>query len=244
MFPDGGQQPVHLGGREGGGGAAADVEGADRPAGLPEQAAGVGDFPEQGLQVGRQILAEFFNALAHKGAVGAAGGTEGDAHVDREVPGPQQPGSLHGVAGGVDAQPPPGLGDEINVLQKPVGARLGAAGEQMGRGELGGPDPGQRPPGRRRVQNLESRQIEALLQNPAAAADVVPLRRGQPLDGPAHPAPVFDFGRGGQIGLARREGGKGLALVGLGKELHHQLLHGIEVLVTPEGELHRSASFI
>ena len=163
MLPDGGQQPLHLGRGEGGGGAAADVKGADCPARLPKQLAGMGNFSEQRLQVGRQVLAEFLHALAHKGAVGAAGGAEGNAHIDREVPGAEEPRRLHGVAGGVDAQPPTGFGDEVGVLQKPVGAGFGAAGQEVGRGELGGPHTGQGAPGRRRGQHLEGRQVKALL---------------------------------------------------------------------------------
>src|SRR5699024_11476757 len=48
----------------------------------------------------------------------------------------------------------------------------------------------------------------------------------------------LDLGRGGEVGCPRREGGDGLTLGLLGEELHHQLLHGVELAVALEGELH------
>ena len=114
-------------------------------------------------------------------------------------------------------------------------------------GQLRGPDPGQGPPGRHGPQDLDRRQIIALLQNPAAQAHVVRLAHVQPPDGPAGLPLPADRGRGCQPAFPpgqrrdRAVPGKG-ARDGLRRflreELHLQLLHGVKLLMALQIQLH------
>ena len=79
------EDPVHLLRRQGGGGAAPHIQGVD---GFPRPAqalTGDGQLPQQGIQIGLHQLQGAAHIGRDKGAVGAPGGTEGDAHIQGDI---------------------------------------------------------------------------------------------------------------------------------------------------------------
>ena len=240
-----------MGRGEGGGGAPADVEGPQAQPGPPQPGAHGLDLPQQAVEIRRQQLARAALGLADEGAVGAAGGAEGNAHVDRDVAGLQQGRRPHRGLAGLNAEPPPGRGDEEALLQQPVRALDRAPGQQVAGGELGGPDPGEGAPGRGRGELGQGRQIVGPLQNTAAEGIVLPVQ-GQALDGPGADAAPGDPGRGGQVLFSAAElrhrpvppeGGLAELHGLLRKEAELELLQGVAVGMAGEIELHKQDPF-
>ena len=230
-----GHQPFHLFLGQGGGGAAADVEGSDPFAAVMQELSHMDDLLLQGVQKTGQEAAEFFNARADKAAIGAAGGAEGDADIEGNVIFFQQTGGLDRGAGGLDAQPPPFGQHMILLLEQALCAFLRAAGEQMARGQLGGPHAGQASPGRRLAQ-LHGRRVIGILQQSAAAGHVTGQLRFHAPRGISGLSVEGDLCPGSHPVLAHRQGRHGTVtgkrpvhrLHGLiGKQGKLELLHGI-----------------
>ena len=83
IVPDDAQQALHLGRGKGRGGAAADVEGADGSPGLRQELARDRDLLLQRPQIGFQQFRFPADGAADEAAIGAAGGAEGNADVQR-----------------------------------------------------------------------------------------------------------------------------------------------------------------
>ena len=114
--PDGVQKPGHLGACQGRGGAAAHVEAAYCPSGLPEKRAGALNFLQQCLQIGLHQLGFLANRAADKAAIGTAGGAEGNAHIDADIGGLGFVHSLHGGDRAVHCQASPLGCDEVYIF--------------------------------------------------------------------------------------------------------------------------------
>ena len=236
-----------MAGGEGGGGAAADIQGGDAPARRGQKAAGGGDLLDKSLQIRLHQAGKPLDRLAHKGAVGAAGGAEGDAHIQREVSGLCPLQGVQGGKGAVDAQPAPLRREEICAFQHGVAGQDAAAGKEVAGGQLGGPDAGQSPPGGRLRQQLDRRQIVRLLQKLPPQRHSLPVRLYPP-DGPGGAAAYCDGGGGSEKHRPPEQGGHGAVTAGkgrfgefhrrLGKQLHLQLLQGVALLMAPQKQLH------
>ena len=170
-LPDAVKQRFHLPGRQRGGGAASDIDGTQGFAGCCHELAGDPQLPVQRLQIGLHQVGVFADGLADEGAVGAAGGAEGNAHIQRYVMGFHFFDGGHGVFGAVQTELCPLGGDEIGIFHLPECFLVTHTGLQAAGGELGGPDTGERAPGGDFFQEGKCRLIVALLQNPAAGGD-------------------------------------------------------------------------
>ena len=197
------------------------------------------NFPFQRLKIRLQQRALPPDRLADEAAVGAAGGTEGNADIEGDVAGAQTLRGPQRGKGAFDAEPPAGGRDMIGLFHQPVGRLLRAAGQQMPRGELCRPDAGQAAPLRGRAQ-ARGGGVIGVLQQTAAGGDVRLLQL-HAAAGPRRDAVQGDAGRGGEpalSGVQRGNGavaGKGLSgrlhrLVGKQREL--QLLDRVAVVVT------------
>ena len=80
------QDGIHLIWRQNTGGAAAHVEGAGPQVITAHHVPAGADLRDQSLYIGLHQRKAPFHALTHKGAVGAAGGTEGNTHIQVDVP--------------------------------------------------------------------------------------------------------------------------------------------------------------
>ena len=141
-----GQQPVHLLGRQGGGGAAAHIEGLDAQARLPDHLRGVGDLPAQHIQIRLHQPQGFFHRLGHEAAIGAAGGAEGNADVQGDVLRAQVRLGPQARLGRFHRQTAAGRGDVVGVPQNAAGLGRGLALLQQTGRQLAGADARQRPP--------------------------------------------------------------------------------------------------
>ena len=122
-------------------------------------------------------------------------------------------------------------------------------------GELGGPDPGQGAPGRGDALDFGSRQEEGLLQDSAAQTHILRLFHGNspgchgffplPDNFAGGSQPLLSTGQRGNSAVGRTKR-RSYSFGGFfGKQLHLQLLHGIQLCVTFQVQLHRFiASFI
>ena len=146
----GSQHRVHLRRRQGGGGAAAHVEGAGPQMVFPHHFSPGPDLRDEGLDVRLHQGEAPLHALAHKGAVGAAGGAEGDAHIQVDVPLFQPLPRLIAHGTSLQSQRRPLLRDEIARLQFPLGLLRGLALHQRPCDGFVGPDAGEHPPGGQR----------------------------------------------------------------------------------------------
>ena len=108
------------------------------------------DLRDEGLDVRLHQGEAPLHALAHKGAVGAAGGAEGDAHIQVDVPLFQPLPRLIAHGTSLQSQRRPLLRDEIARLQFPLGFLRGLALHQRPCDGLVGPDAGEHPPGGQR----------------------------------------------------------------------------------------------
>ena len=167
---EGSQHPVHLLCCQCGGSAAAHVEGPAGKALLADHLPSGADLPDQRVYIGRHQGEAPLHGLAHEGAVGAAGGAEGDAHIDRDIPGIQL--LLGGQGGGacLQGQRRPVRGDEICFLQHLAGL-LGRLSLGQGPGHrLVRPYAGEHPPGGRVAGQLPGGQEEGCADGVAALA--------------------------------------------------------------------------
>ena len=141
------QQGLQLCGGQRGGRAAADVEGFDLQPQLRRCAAHQGDFAAQSVEIRPDHGKRFFHRCADKGAVGAAGGTKWDAHVQGKFILPQRRLGFAAGPGGGQAQFCPIGGDKVFRAQGRQSlffahALIHHAGEHAGRA-----NPRQRAPG-------------------------------------------------------------------------------------------------
>ena len=247
------QQAVHLPRREGGGRTAAHIEGLHPQPQVPHHLRRAVDLREKGLQIRLDPVERLLHAVAHKAAVGAAGGAEGDPHIQGDFLRRKAPLGLQPRLGALDAQPPPGRGDKIRVPQDALGLPLALPLLQQPRRQLGRTDARQRPPGRGHAGQLPGRLEKAQLHNPLLQALLlVGIQPGGDLhagDAPGGPAP---HGQGGGGGVETRPGGEGhhggvgvLAAVyrTLVREKGQQaLLHGVAVVVAPKNQLHLASA--
>ena len=208
-------------------------------AGICKKPAGDLDLFQQGLEVGVQQLRALADGPGDEAAVGAAGGAEGDAHIEGNVGGLQQVRRRHGGCGAVQGQLPAVRGNVVNIPEELVGAFGRAAFQDVFGGDLGGADAGQSAPGGGVVQQLDGCQIVALLQGAAAQAHGL-LGRLQASGGGNGAVVHHDFCGGGEPGPAPVEGGGGFTVFIFREQGHLQLLHGIAVVMTDECQFHGS----
>ena len=240
----GGEHPVHLLCRQGGGRAATHVKGANPQPCPAHHGAPGAHLIQEGLHIGRHQGEAPLHRLAHKGAVGAAGGAEGDAHVNGDVQGLQPLGGGQGHAAGLQRQPRP-LQHGLHLLRGfPLPQRPGDG--------LVGPDAGEHAPGGLLSGDGLRRQEKALADGVTPLALPVECRAGE---GAAqavrrglapetqlhrHMAAIRVLSQGdddpgvvpGQNGLIYRQ----LA----GKEVHKTLLHHVALVVAVQYDLHRA----
>ena len=198
-----------------------------------------------------------FHRRADKGAVSAAGGTEGDAHIERDVLGQKVRLRLPACPGGREAEPCPPGGDEQFPGHLRHGLALGHAplehlGDQPRRA-----DTRQRAPGGALASEgrggLEKAQLHDALAQPVPGQGVL-LQAAGPDAAFApglFPRPVQDRHSHG-IGPAHGQADAGPVLVlrphgavnGLfaGEEHRHDLLGGILIIVAGEFEFHARPS--
>ena len=112
-----GQQPFQLGGGQGGGGAAADVDGADKKPRLPEVCGAGRYLLTQSIQIGLHQLQRLLHVSGDKAAIGAAGGAEGNADVEGDLIRLQAPLHRQPRLSRVQRQLRAGLRDEISVQE-------------------------------------------------------------------------------------------------------------------------------
>ena len=241
-FPKGVQEPDHLGGGQGGGGAAADVQGAKVLAAFFHQLRCDPDFFFQSRQVWLQKLGFLADGAADEAAVGAAGGAEGDAHIDGNVLRLHLTYRVYRGQGTVHRQFPPFLRDVVHILHELVGGLWRAALKQVLCCDFGGPNSRQSAPGGSLRQQLDGGQVVALLQNPAAQTHRF-LRCLQAAGSGGGSAVQRDFRGGGEVGSSPVEGGFRLAVRVVGKQRHLKLLHSVTVVVTDACQIHRDSSW-
>ena len=143
------QHPVHLLRGEGGGSAAAHIERADPQPRLPHHFAAGADLLHQGVHIGGHQGKAPLHRLADKRTVGAAGGTEGDPHVHRDVLFAQIPGGPQGHPSGLHRQHGPVRGDEVLLFHHLQGLERRLPRRQRPGHRLIRPDAGEHPPGGR-----------------------------------------------------------------------------------------------
>ena len=245
------QKAIHLLGREGRGGAAAHVEGVDGQAQLPEHPPPCPDLLRQGGEIGLDEGEGLLHAGADEGAVGAAGGAEGDAKVEVDVPLLQAPLLFEAGFRGLGGQAGPPGGDEVALLQEALGVRQALALPEALRRQLAGADAGEGAPGGRHAGEGAVGFKEAPAQGPAALAFPLIVRAGE---GGFHrlgdglPVPA-QAGLGAAVGVVplqahlrpaavrfRVNGPIGGAL--LGEEGQKSLLDDIPAVVAGTVELH------
>ena len=233
LLPAGGQNTVQLRGAQHRGSAAAHVKGAHLQAEPAQYRCRRVQLLQQQLHIGIHQLEGFPHIRADKRAVGAAGGTEGDAHVDRDLVRGQ--GQLRRPAGlgAVHRHLGPHGGDVIALLQAGLGLFWGKPLPQVTGGQLYGPHAGQRPPGQLPAQKGGPRLVEGQLQGPRQLP-VAWLLEGTAAQGlpalPDHPRGhrVVLQGKGGAVlpRLGRRFGVFGVLA---GEEGEHHLLRRVLV---------------
>ena len=158
-------QPVKLRGGKGGGGAAAEVDRAHPPPPAAQRGTGGPDLPAQGIQIGLEHVQGPPRVGGDKGAVSTAGGTEGDAHIEGDVPGGQGALRRQGGLGAVQSQPPPGGGDVVEFPQATLRLPHRKAPLQITGGQLDRAHAGQGPPGGLTAQRVGARPVKGVFQN-------------------------------------------------------------------------------
>ena len=157
------EHPLQLGGGEGGGGAAAHVEGTDCSAGLPEKGPGGLDLPLQsrhkGLHQGKAPL----HGGGDEGAVDTPAGAEGDAHIEGDLVSPEGAPGGHALPGAVHDQPPADGGDPVNVPQEPFGPERGETLLHGLGGDFDGTHSGEGSPGGLFSQSPGARVVKSQL---------------------------------------------------------------------------------
>ena len=191
------------------------------------------------------------HAVADKAAIGAPGGTEGDAHVEGDLLRPQGVPGLQPRLGALDAQPPPLGGDKIHVPELPV-RRLRAPCLQQLRSQLGRPDAGKGPPGGGDAGEgpggLKEAELHRPLPQPLPLVLVRSVGDGGPGLSPGG-APVHGQNRlrQGLTGLAGQRDQGPIRLLPLvdrplaGEKGQQALLHGVAVVVALKNKPHSPA---
>ena len=240
------QQAVQLGCGEGGGSPAPHIQGADPQPGLFQHLSRAADLLQQRLHVGVHQLQGPTHVGGDKGAVGAPGGTEGDADIQGHLSLFQLPVLRQTGPGALHRQPGPAGGDVVLPLQLPAGLGLRGPRQHGPGGQLHRPDAGEGAPGWLAPQQGGARLVKCHLQGVLEGV-VHLLRRTVQLPAPhtdrslPHPlGPVHLGADGGPHGAAAQgeAGGVGLplqctALPGgifrplLREEGEHHLLHRV-----------------
>ena len=158
------QQRIHLTGGQGGGRAAAHVERLDPQARLLHHAACGLHLRRQRRQIRLHQLEGLFHRRRYEAAIGAAGGAEGDADVQRDVLGAQVAPGLQARLGALQRQTPPRRGDAVRIPQHPVRLGGGHAVLQHGPHQLGRTDARQRAPAGRHAGDVPGRPEKGQLQ--------------------------------------------------------------------------------
>ena len=109
------QKPGKLLGRQGSGGAAPNVDGADLLIRGLKQLAGDFHFLQKRLQIGLDQVCPLADGAADEAAVGTAGGAEGNAHIQGKVVGFQKICGVDRGDGAVHSQLPAVIGDVVNI---------------------------------------------------------------------------------------------------------------------------------
>ena len=144
------QDGIHLIRHQDAGGAAAHVKGAGAQMIAAYHVPAGADLRDQGLYIGLHQRKTSLHALAHKGAVGATGGTEGNTHIQVDIPLFQPLPRLIAHGAGLQGQSGPVLRDKVMLFQIVLGfLRCFALHQRPGDG-LVGPHAGEHPPGGQR----------------------------------------------------------------------------------------------
>ena len=141
------QDGIHLIRRQDAGGAAAHVKGAGAQTIAAHHIPAGADLRDQSLYIGLHQRKTSLHALTDKGAVGAAGGAEGDAHIQVDVPLIQPLPGLIAHGAGLQGQGGPVLRNKVMLFQIVLGfLRCFALHQRPGDG-LVGPHAGEHAPG-------------------------------------------------------------------------------------------------
>ena len=247
-----GQQVIHLLRRQSGGRTAAHIEGLDAQTRLRHHAGGVGDL----LLQRRQIRLHQAEGLLHRGgdkaAVGAAGGAERDAHIERYLVGQQRTLGRQSRTGRLNGQTAALRRDEVGVAQDAICLTLRSALLQHGTGQLAGADAGERPPAGGDAgdvpRRLEERQLQGALTQTLPLVLIGGVRKSSAGDAPRRFAVIVKGGDAGGIAAALRQGHEGAVILPgsgglvdgalLRKEGQQALLNGVAIVVATELQLH------
>ena len=247
-----GQQVIHLPGRQGGGRAAAHIEGLDAQARLRHHAGSVGDLLFQRCQIGLHQAEGLLHRCGHEAAVGAAGGAERDAHVQGDLIGAQVAFGLQAGPGRLDGQAAALRRDEVGVTQDAVRFALRFALLQHSAGQLARADAGEGAPAGGNAgdvtRRLEERQLQGALTQTLPLVLIGGARKSSAGDAPRRFAVIVKGGDAGGIAAALRQGDEGaVVLPGSGglvdgallrKESQQALLNGVAIVVATELQLH------
>ena len=170
----GGEHPVHLVRGQRGGGAAAHVERPHPQALTAHHLAAGADLGNEGVHIGLHQRKAVFHRLAHKGTVGAAGGTKRDAHIHGDVPLSKTRRGFHRRRAGLHGQSCPLGCNEVLLLQKRPGLVGGLPLLQCPGDGLVGPHAGEHAPGGRDAGDSPGCQEKAPGDGVAALA--LPLK--------------------------------------------------------------------
>ena len=249
-----GQQVIHLPGRQGGGRAAAHIEGLDAQARLRHHAGSVGDLLFQRCQIGLHQAEGLLHRCGHEAAVGAAGGAERDAHVQGDLIGAQVAFGLQAGPGRLDGQAAALRRDEVGVTQDAVRFALRFSLLQHSAGQLARADAGEGAPAGGNAgdvtRRLEERQLQGALTQTLPLVLVRGIRKNSAGDAPRRFSMIMNAGDAGGIALALRQGDVSAVVLPrlrclvdgalLGEEGQQALLNGIAVVMAAEDQLHRA----
>ena len=115
-LPDRVQQADHLFRGQGGGSTASDIQGTHLPAGAFQKLSRQLQFFQKRIEIRLHQLRALAHRPADEAAIGATGGTEGDAHIQGNIPGLQLPHGLHRGPGAIHRQRPPLRCHIVHVL--------------------------------------------------------------------------------------------------------------------------------
>ena len=189
------------------------------------------------------------HTVADKAAIGAAGGTEGDTHIEGDLIGSQGLPGLQPRLGALEAQAAAGGGDKVGIPQDAVRLPEAAALLQQLPGQLGRPDAGEGPPGGGHAGELPGGLEEAQLHNPLEQAlpPVFILYAGyiRPGEAPGGAALHRQLCHSGVVPPPDGERHPGCILAAalidgalLGEKGQQALLHSVAVVVALEYQLH------
>ena len=247
-----GQQRIHLPGGQGGGRAAAHVEGLDAQPRLLHHPSGGGDLLRQRRQIRLHQGEGLLHRRGYEAAIGAAGGAEGDAHVEGYLLRAQVALGAQPGLGALQRQSAAGGRHAVGVPQDAVGLTGGHALLQHAPHQLGRADAGQRAPAGRHAGDIPGGAEEGQLQGALTQAFPLVLV-GNACDAHAGFAPrrlaaVCQLRDADSVGLALAERHLRVAVAlfalvhrALLREKGQQaLLDSVAVVVTAKGQPHRA----